>query len=175
MNEIWKDAKGYEQYLKVSNLGRVFRKNREWITGKGLKRKYVGKIINPSIIHNYCYVSICKKQRILHRIIANTFIENINNLPQVNHINGIKNDNRIENLEWVTAGDNQRHAFRTGLKKSTRKMAKVIFQYDLIGNFVKKWECITDAHKEGFQRSAIIKCAKGKQLTSYGYKWFYEK
>ena len=63
MNEIWKDAKGYEQYLKVSNLGRVFRKNREWITGKGLKRKYVGKIINPSIIHNYCYVSICKKQR----------------------------------------------------------------------------------------------------------------
>ena len=174
MKEIWKDAKDYEKYLKVSNLGNVFRKDREWITGKSLKRKYVGKIINPSIMNGYNYVCVGKKQIILHRIIAKTFIDNPNNLLQVNHINGIKIDNRLINLEWISASDNQKHAYKLELKKPTRKLAKLIFQYDLIGNFVKKWECITDAHKEGFERAAIIRCAKGKQLTSYGFKWTYE-
>lgn len=175
MKEIWKDAKGYEDLLMVSNLGRVYRKDREWITGKGLKRKFEGKIIEPTIMKGYCYVSINKSQKILHRIIANTFIENPNNLLQVNHKNGIKNDNRISNLEWVSAGDNQKHAYKHKLKVPTRKLAKMIFQYDLMGNFVKKWDCITDAHKQGYQRSAIIKCAKGIQSTSYGYKWTYER
>lgn len=174
MKQIWEDAKGYEEYLKVSNLGNVIRKNRTWITGKSTKRTYQSKIINPSIMNGYCYVSVCRKQVLLHRIIANTFLQNINNLPQVNHINGIKTDNRVENLEWLSAGDNQRHAFKLGLKKTTKKLNKLIFQYDLSGNFVKKWECITDAHRKGFERSAIIRCAKGKQLTSYGYLWKYE-
>jgi hypothetical protein len=175
MKEIWKDAKGYENLLKVSNFGNVFRKEREWITGKGLKRKFDGKVINPSIMKGYCYVCIDKKQKLLHRIIAETFIPNPNNLPQVNHINGLKKDNRIKNLEWISAGDNQKHAYKYNLKRPTRKLAKLIFQYDLMGNFVKTWDCITDAHKAGYQRSAIIKCAKGKQSTSYGFKWTYEK
>jgi uncharacterized C2H2 Zn-finger protein len=174
MEEIWKDAKDYEQYLKVSNLGRVFRKEREWITGKGLKRKYIGKIIEPSIMRGYCYIPVGRFQRNLHRIIANTFIPNPNDLKQVNHINGIKSDNRIENLEWISPSDNQKHAYKFGFKKPTRKLAKLIFQYDLNNNFVKKWDCITDAHKSGFNRAAIIRCAKGKQITSYGYKWSYE-
>lgn len=60
MKEIWKDAKGYEDLLMVSNLGRVYRKDREWITGKGLKRKFEGKIIEPTIMKGYCYVCINK-------------------------------------------------------------------------------------------------------------------
>jgi hypothetical protein len=112
MEEIWKDIEGYEGLYQVSNLGRV----------KSLKKKYskedrIRKLRLDK--DGYLVVSLWKygkpKTMKVHRLIAISFIENIENKSFVNHLDGIKNNNSIENLEWVTASENTKHAHYTGL------------------------------------------------------------
>jgi hypothetical protein len=103
--EIWKSVFDYENY-EVSNFGN-FRKGNKII--KGCKDK------NGYLISTFRKNGV-KKTVKLHRLVLLTFIPNPENKPQVNHINGIKDDNRLENLEWCTNSENQRHAVRTGLK-----------------------------------------------------------
>lgn len=178
-NEQWKDAAGYEEYLMVSNMGNIIRKDRFWVTGRNTLRKYNSKKAIPTVTNSgYLVTSFClngKRKTInVHRLIADTFIINHDvSALQINHINGDKKDNMVENLEWVTPGDNQRHAYRTGLKKPTDKLRKKVAQYDAGMNLIKIWDSFMDVNKFGYNRSAVIRCCKGTQKTSYGYKWMY--
>lgn len=134
--EIWKDIPGYEGWYQGSSLGRIRSLNR-WVNGKnGTKAKRTGKILKPVILDGRYYaVSICnngkKKVIKIHRLVAETFISNPNNKPQINHIDCDIRNNNVKNLEWCTALENNRHMVindranppigeRNGISKLTR-------------------------------------------------------
>lgn len=113
-NEIWKAVVGYEGIYEVSSLGRVRSLDRVVKHPKGGYANLKSKVISQKVRNNG-YLEVClhslgiTKSLLVHRIVANSFIINIDNKPQINHINAIKDDNRIDNLEWVTDFENQVH------------------------------------------------------------------
>lgn len=120
-NEIWRDVKNYKGYYQVSNLGNVKSLDR-FIKGGGSqnKRKIKGRVLNKSTKRNgYDQVRLSKegvvKDFLVHRLVSDAFIEKVENKYHVNHINGIKTDNRVSNLEWCDAFDNMKHAEENNL------------------------------------------------------------
>ena len=115
--EIWKDITGYNGIYQISNFGRL---RRIW---KKSHRNPEGKLIilKSVISKGYKFAHLCKngkaKKITIHRLVAIEFIENPLNKPQVNHIDGNKANNHIDNLEWCTASENSKHAWDTGLAK----------------------------------------------------------
>lgn len=125
MQIIWKDIQGYEGLYQVSNYGKVKRLERLYDT-TGRKQHRKEKLLNLYIFKSgYIYVTLTKnniqKKYTVHRLVAMAFIENENKKPTVNHINYIKSDNRVENLEWSTMAENNQHAWDNGLKENARK------------------------------------------------------
>ena len=124
MEEIWKDIEGYEGLYEASSFGRIRSLDRVLDSKVRTPQKVKGRILKLGKDTNG-YLSIrlhkdkVKTRCLVHRLIAITFCEGYVEKYEVNHINGIKTDNNTNNLEWVTATDNKKHAFRIGLSTPT--------------------------------------------------------
>src|SRR3990167_10347052 len=118
--EIWKEIPECAGNYQVSNIGNVRSKKRITRIGKYTRQigGYVLKIFNRGKGYSGVNIYVNKKQVLMgiHILVARSFIPNPNNKPFVNHKNGIKTDNRVDNLEWVTCGENHKHAYAIGLK-----------------------------------------------------------
>ena len=149
-----RDVKGYEGLYAITSCGKVWSYRRQ-------------KFLTPKYHKDgYLRVNLCKngkeKNFLIHRLVAEAYIPNPDNLPQVDHIDENKTHNYLNNLQWITG--------RNNVRKSKNKP---ILQYDLEGNFVKEWECTADVGRE--LCGHICDCLKGNRKTAYGYKWVYKE
>lgn len=133
-------------------------------------------ILSQSSQQDYKFVTLLidgqQKRMRVHRMVAMTFIENPDNKPYVNHINGIRYDNNVENLEWVTQSENIQHAVRTGLMQNGRK--KAVIQYNLNGDRMATFESASEAARQtGGSQSKITMCCKRQRETANDYQWRY--
>jgi len=188
MEEIWKDVPQYEGMYQVSTKGRVRSLDRTYPTKKSKAFHKKGKVMSPNINNSgYYYLCLCNGKKHwyakLHRIVAATFIPNPDNLPEVNHINGNKLDNSVENLEWCNHSDNHKHSYRIGLSKieiAQRAKRKKVVQIDPItGVVIKEWSSVIEAerffNKTNPRPTNICRCVNGYNKIAYGYKWRYKE
>ena len=188
--EIWKDVVGYEGLYLVSNLGRIKSKERIVKNSRG-KRLVKEKILSTFISNSGYYAIVLHKTRpifklnYIHRLVANAFIPNENNLEQVNHIDGNKLNNCVFNLEWCSRSENMKHAIKVGLfsqkvvkeriKKMNKSAIKPILQIKN-GKIIAEYESTVLAGKQ-FTKNAdrnISSCARGLLPSAYGYQWKYK-
>lgn len=174
MEEIWKDIKGYEGLYQVSNLGRV--------KSLGNNKTKKEKIMKPSV-NKSGYLLICLskngyiKNYFLHRLVAQAFIQNPNNLAQVNHKNEIKDDNRPENLEWCDQKYNNNYGTRlerVAEKTTNGKKSKPVLKIDPISNeIVAEFPSIMEVQRQ-LGLTHISECCNGKRNTAGGFIWRYK-
>jgi hypothetical protein len=180
--EIWKDVIGFEGKYKVSNLGNILSLN--------YKRSKKSRILSP-ILSNSGYFGInigtgredvCFK--LIHRLVAIAFLPNPDNLPAVNHIDSNRQNNNLENLEWCTIAYNNQHSYDNTDRASAMKgvigknhpLSVSVLQYDILGNFIKEWDCLRDIERElGYNHSLVSACCRGKCEYAYGFIWRYKE
>ena len=170
--EIWKPIKDYEGLYEVSSIGRVRSLGREIIDSKGRKQCFKERILKLQYDrYGYLYVPLRnrdnRKKFKVHRLVAEAFIPNPDNLPQINHIDGNKDNNKVENLEWCTNKYNVLHAHETGLNwtEKHRKRSSLecnfrkltIEQVSYIREAFKNIDCSIRGNKMKFCREMIQK------------------
>ena len=182
-NEVWKDIPNYEGLYQVSNLGRVKSLKRKVHAGRNRIRWQYERILsnNKTNGNGYKVVSLNKnsrgKNKYIHRLVAEAFISNPNNLPQVNHKDENKQNNCVDNLEWCTCQYNSTYNdlhIKNGIKNRNNKYSKPIYKLDEKNNILETYPSISEAsRKNGISYQAISDCLRGIQKHSAGYKWKY--
>ena len=192
MEEIWKDIEGYEGY-QVSNLGRVRSLDRYNSRGYWIK----GCILKPIMDKKgYLTVGLSKNNQRkifkVHRLVALHFIPNIENKPEIDHINTIKIDNTVflnedgsvnydkTNLRWVTPKENSNNPLSLVNNSESKKGIKnhrhqPVLQYDKDGNFIREWDTMTEAETTLNINHKIHVVCQGKRKTCGGYIWKYKR
>jgi hypothetical protein len=182
--EQWKDIKGFEGVYEISDLGRVKsleRYTNHYKGGLSLQKQFIKK---SSIVKGYLVNGLTKngitKSLKTHRLVADAFIPNPENKPQVNHKKGNKKDNRFFMLEWSTNKENVKHAYKTGLHKGSHlglkgimnSKSKPVIQYDLNGVFIKEYDSISAASSQTnvFAQNISYAC-NGKYKQANGFLW----
>lgn len=171
--EEWKDIEDYEGLYQVSSEGRV--KSLKFGKEKILRYTKANK--------GYAQLTLSKNSiqttYKIHRLVAEAFIPNPDNKPQIDHINTDRTDNRVENLRWVTPKENCNNSItienyskcKLGLLNHN---TKPILQFTKDGEFVKKWDSMSEIEKElGFNHSHLTSCCRQKKKSAYGYVWMY--
>ena len=190
ISEIWKtavyDGEIYEGLYKVSNLGRILSLNYNK-TGKAKLRK-------PSDDgRGYLQVGLSKngktKTCLVHRLVAETFLPNPDNLPEVNHIDEDKTNNFVflnedgtvnkekSNLEWKSHRDNINHGTRNeriAKAHTNGKRSKKVLQFTLNGELIREWPSVAECGRNGFNQGAVAACCRGELPHYKGFRWEYE-
>lgn len=189
--EIWKDISGYEGLYQVSNHGRVKSLKRD-----GTHRNQFSTTENILKQQKHKNGYLCSglydgnhKCKIfsVHRLVAQAFIDNPENLSQVNHKDGDKSNNCVSNLEWCSCSHNIKHAYDNGIKPKKyggdHHNARKVNQFDLQGNYIKTWESIIEVERAtGISAVCISQVCKralgtskhkNRYKTSGGYLWEY--
>ena len=194
VEEIWKDISGCNNY-QISNFGKV--KSKQRIANNRLRKE---KILKPSNNKKgYIQINIkdnnnCYKTFKIHRLVAEAFIPNPEHKEQVNHIDGNKRNNCVNNLEWCTQDENMAHSYKIGLRDKSKMAENMrqlgrnskgkqghhirnILQIDKETNKVlREWRCILDASKElNISNTSIQNACTKRSKTAGGYKWKYKE
>lgn len=187
MKEEWRTIKNTDGKYSVSNLGNVKRNEHYTIVSptsthtNGTKLFYKERKLNPHLNKDgYRIVKLHLEEGnvrtvSVHRLVAENFIPNQNNYPQINHIDENRINNNVDNLEWCTATHNANHGTR---KEKLRKISGIrVAQYDLQGNLIKIWDSISQASQSFGAKttSCIRRVCKGEpgRLSYRGYTWRY--
>lgn len=165
MKEIWKDVNGCNGLYQVSNEGRVKSMNYNHTNNEKILKQCT---VNGGYKQVVLFYNSKRKRKMVHRLVAEAFISNPLNLPQVNHKDENKENNCVDNLEWCDCSYNINYGTRND------KISKPVLQYTKDGTLVNTFKSVREAERETkLWHCSISACCKGKLKTTGGFIWKY--